>query len=264
VKSESQNFHGGNIFLGVNVNTIFRPKSLFVLPSVAALTVLSSGVSAVAETVDTQELLAEAYVNTTSADLMTSEQFPNAHSQKVADLTPVPGTTVTSAAPLIAESQFSFPSPPTQVAQADIDFGRRTRGGRSYIGVGGNIGLGGEDSSLADGNYAVMSKVGVTNTISIRPAAVFGDNTTILVPITYDFNLQSADPFAEPILIAPYVGVGAAIKTGSDSKTALLVSGGIDFPLSNRFTATASVNAGFFRQTDVGLLLGIGYNFSSF
>lgn len=246
------------------MNTIFRRKNYFFLPSVAALTVLSSGLSAVAETVNTQELLAEDSVNTTSADLISSEQFPNANSQEVADLTPVPGTSVTSAAALVAESQLSFPSSPTQVAQADIDFGRRTRGGRSYIGVGGNIGLGGGESSLADGNYAVMSKVGVTNTISVRPAAVFGNNTTILLPITYDFNLQPADPFAEPILIAPYVGVGAAIKTGSDSETALLVSGGVDFPLSERFTGTASVNAGFFRETDFGLLLGIGYNFNSF
>ncbi|MEA5582929.1 hypothetical protein VB620_16460 [Nodularia harveyana UHCC-0300] len=240
--------------------TLRQSTSFFYLPSLAALTVLASGFSAVAQTVDTQ-LATESPVNTTASDL---QQIPHPHTQEVADLTPIPGTVVTSAASLIPESESTFPSSSTQVAQADIDFGRTTRGGRSYIGVAGNIGLGGGDSSLGDGNFAVMSKVGITDTISVRPAAVFGNNTTILVPVTYDFNLQSADPFAEPVLIAPYVGVGAALKTGDDSKTAVLISGGIDFPLNPKFTATAAVNAGFFSETDIGVMLGVGYNFSGF
>ncbi|MEY3334927.1 MAG: hypothetical protein RLZZ176_3232, partial [Cyanobacteriota bacterium] len=74
----------------------------------------------------------------------------------------------------------------------------------------------------------------------------------------------SGDPFAEPLAIAPYLGVGAAIKTGDNSETAFLVTGGIDVPLNNRFTATAALNAGFFNQTDVGVILGVGYNFSGF
>ncbi|WP_322746072.1 hypothetical protein [Nostoc sp. LEGE 06077] len=45
---------------------------------------------------------------------------------------------------------------------------------------------------------------------------------------------------------------------------AFLVSGGIDVPLNTQFTATASVNAGFFDRTEVGLLVGVGYNFSGF
>jgi len=98
----------------------------------------------------------------------------------------------------------------------------------------------------------------------VRPSAVIGDNTTVLLPITYDFNFRSADAFSEPLPIAPYVGVGAAYKTGDDSQFAFLVSGGIDVPLTPQFSATAAVNAGFFNQTDVGLLLGVGYNFSGF
>jgi hypothetical protein len=153
----------------------------------------------------------------------------------------------------------------TKVAQSDIDLGRTTRGGSSYLGVAANIGLsGGGDASLGDGNFAVVSKIGLTKAISVRPSAVFGNNTTILVPITYDFTFKSADAFSEPLAIAPYVGVGAAYKTGDDSKLAFLVSGGIDVPLTPQFTATAAINAGFFDQTDVGLLLGVGYNFTGF
>ena len=246
-------------------NTLRTRKGLFYLPCVAALSVLGTSLPAVAETVDTQ-ILAESAVNATSTDATDLQQFPNANPQEVANgtLTPVPGTALTSSAALITESNPATQISPTQVAQADIDFGRPTRGGRSYVGVAGNIGIGGGDSSLGDGNFAVISKVGVTNSISVRPSAVFGNNTTILIPVTYDFNLQQADPFDEPLAIAPYVGVGAAIKTGNDSRTALLITGGVDFPLSPQFTATASVNAGFFNQTDVGLLLGVGYNFTGF
>ncbi len=65
-------------------------------------------------------------------------------------------------------------------------------------------------------------------------------------------------------LAAPYIGAGAAFKTGDDSEIGLLISGGIDVPLTPQFTATAAVNAGFFNTTDIGLLLGVGYNFSGF
>ncbi len=246
-------------------NTLRARKGLFYLPCVAALSVLGTSLPAVAETVDTQ-VLTESAVNATSADATDLQEFPNANPQEVANrtLTPVPGTALTSSAALIPESKPTAQFPSTQVAQADIDLGRPTRGGRSYVGVAGNIGVAGGDSSLGDGNFAVISKVGLTNSISVRPSAVFGNDTTILLPITYDFNLQQADPFDEPLAIAPYVGVGAAIKTGGDSSTALLITGGVDFPLNPQFTATASLNAGFFDETDIGLLLGVGYNFTGF
>ncbi len=265
------------------MNTSFLRKGVFWLPSIAALTVLSSGLSAIAQTVDavstqpltespaavasnelsTELVATEATEPSTVADVIKIQQFSSGATEET--LTPVPGTVATSSAILTSEpvQPNSQPSAPT-VAQSDIDLGTTTRGGSSYVGVAGNIGLSGGDSSLGDGNFAVISKVGLTNSISVRPSAIFGDNTTVLLPVTYDFSFQSADPFKEPLAFAPYVGVGAAWKTGDDSQFAFLVSGGIDVPLSSQFTATASVNAGFFDQTDVGLLLGVGYNFSGF
>ncbi|MEH1925972.1 MAG: hypothetical protein V7K14_22780 [Nostoc sp.] len=285
------------------MNTIFLRKGVFWLPSIAALAVLSSGLSASAQTVDkvssqplidpsatvaspnefsteldtaSQNLSTETTETFTVTNLTKVQQLPNAGIQKNASVmpTPVPGTVATSSAMLTSEfvqptsqttsETTSQPSAP-RVAQSDIDLGRTTRGGSSYIGVAANIGLsGGGNSSLGDGNFAVVSKIGLTNSISVRPSAVFGDNTTILVPITYDFSFKSADAFSEPLAIAPYVGVGGAYKTGDDSQFAFLVTGGIDVPLTPQFTATAAVNAGFFDQTDVGLLFGVGYNFTGF
>ncbi|MCC5631201.1 hypothetical protein LC613_25735 [Nostoc sphaeroides CHAB 2801] len=279
------------------MTTIFFRKGVFWLPSIAALTVLSSGLSASAQTVDkvssqaltdpsttvaspnefsteldtvSQNLSTETTETFTATNLAKVQQPPNAIQENASVTpTPIPGTVATSSATLTSEfvqptsQTTSQPSAP-KVAQSDIDLGRTTRGGSSYIGVAANIGLSGGDSSLGDGNFAVVSKIGVTNSISVRPSAVFGDNTTVLVPITYDFTFKSADAFSEPLAIAPYIGVGAAYKTGDDSQLAFLVSGGIDVPLTPQFTATAAVNAGFFDETDIGLLLGVGYNFTGF
>lgn len=259
------------------MNNIFARKGFSWLSGLAAVAVVSTGMSAQAETAPTIDANTDAVSpESLSTELGTQQQsfaFPNATTvnstaNQISDrtVTPIPGTVATTSANLVspaANQPTTFPAANT-VAQSDINIGRRTRGGSSYIGVAGNIGVGGGDSSLGDGNFAAVSKIGLSNTFSIRPSAVFGDNTTILIPVTYDFNFQQADPFDEPLAVAPYIGVGAAIKTGDDSKTALLVSGGIDFPLNNQFTATAAINAGFFDETDVGLLLGIGYNFSGF
>ncbi|MEH2236513.1 hypothetical protein [Nostoc sp.] len=280
------------------MNTIFLRKGVFWLPSIAAFAVLSSGLSASAQTVDkvssqpltepsatvaspnefsteldteSQNLSTQTTETFTATNLTKVQQLPNTAIQENASVTPtpVPGTVATSSATLSSESvqptsqTTSQPSAP-KVAQSDIDLGRTNRGGSSYIGVAANIGLNGGDSSLGDGNFAVVSKIGLTNSISVRPSAVFGNNTTILLPITYDFSFKSADAFSEPLAIAPYIGVGGAYKTGDDSQFAFLVTGGIDFPLTPQFTATAAVNAGFFDQTDIGLLLGVGYNFTGF
>ncbi|MBW4688353.1 MAG: hypothetical protein KME40_25500 [Komarekiella atlantica HA4396-MV6] len=278
------------------MNTILR-KSVFWLPSLAAIAVLGNGLPAVAQTVDIvsnqsltepsaamsrNQLDAELETNsqnlsteTTEKPLVTNftevQQFPNAATQETATriLTPVPGTVTATSVALTSEyvepvSELTSQPSDSRVAQSDIDIGRPTRGGRSYIGVAGNIGISGGTSSLGDGNFAVISKVGLANAISVRPSAVFGDNTTVLIPVTYDFTLQQADPFSEPLAIAPYVGVGAALQTGDNSEVAVLVTGGIDVPLNPQFTATAAVNAGFFDETDIGLSLGVGYNFTGF
>ena len=142
-----------------------------------------------------------------------------------------------------------------------IDPGATTRGGSSFIGVAGNIGISG-NSTLSESNYAVISKIGLTNTISVRPSVIFGGDTLFLVPITLDFSPREADPLnGQQLSISPFLGGGVAINTGGGSDFGFLVTGGVDLPLGDRFTATGTVNAAFLDRTDIGLLLGIGYNF---
>jgi hypothetical protein len=152
------------------------------------------------------------------------------------------------------------PEPTAQIAQ-QVEPGTATRSGPSYIGVGGNIGFGG-GTTLSQGSFAVFSKVGLTQNFSFRPAALFGDNTLFLVPVTVDFPVQTVTETGQQQLgIAPYVGGGAAISTGRDSTVGFLLTGGVDVPISPEFTATAGVNVGFVDETEVGVLLGVGYNF---
>lgn len=150
----------------------------------------------------------------------------------------------------------------TLAQNVDIEPGRATRGGSSYVGIGGNIGLGG-NPSLGDGSFVVNSKIGLTRNISFRPAALIGEDTDFLIPITYDFVIQSADPFA-PVPFAPFLGGGAIVSTNGDNNIGFLLTGGVDVPLSRQLVANGSINVGFRNDTDVGIILGVGYSFVGF
>jgi hypothetical protein len=131
----------------------------------------------------------------------------------------------------------------------------------AYIGVGVNLGLGSGNSDLSQGRFLVYGKLGFTQNISLRPAILLGNQTTFLIPVTYDFPLQAADAI-QPVSFVPYLGGGVIIASGSgNNNIGLLLSGGVDFPISRDFTATAGLNVGFVRSTtDFGILLGIAYN----
>jgi hypothetical protein len=182
---------------------------------------------------------------------------------------PIPGTLSTSAASLTTSVENSpapeaFPEQAdTTVAQGDItniEPGRPTRGGASYIAGGLNIGLGG-DSALGDTTFAISSKIGLSRTFSFRPGVVIGDETAFLLPLTYDLVIRTEDPFTS-IPFAPYIGGGAAVTTGGD--VGFLLTGGVDVPLSRQFVANAAVNVDFGGDTNVGLFLGVGYVFPGF
>jgi len=282
----------------VIVNSILLNKNTFCLTSLTAFAILASNLPAKAQsTKPAANSTSSNQVEIASLDVENVRVQKLSTTVKVKEsntvFTPIPGSVATSSlaltpntpgnatSPSTAQTDGTQPStepntqpstePNTQPStepstepnkKSGIKPGRATRGGSSYIGIGGNIGLTGGSSSLSDGDFSIISKIGFTRKLSFRPSAVLGDNATVLLPVTLDFTSQRlGDQYSEPLAIAPYVGVGAAIKTGSNSDTAVLVTGGIDVPLNAQFTANVSVSAGFFNQTDVGLILGVGYNF---
>lgn len=134
----------------------------------------------------------------------------------------------------------------------------------SYIGVGGNIGLGG-DSALGEGSFMVYSKVALTNNISVRPAVAIETDPTILLPITYDFRSRTVDPIPgetiQPFAVQPFIGGGIGIETSNDADIGPLITGGVDVPLGENLMLTGNANVLFIDDTDFGLMLGVGYRF---
>ena len=186
---------------------------------------------------------------------------------------PVPGTVSTSVAaltpdaasldtanPATVERQQATQTGTSAIVQAEpITPGRATRSGSSYVGLGVNIGAIGR-TPLGDLSGAILSKIGLTRTISVRPAVLINGDATFLLPITLDFPIESAGR----VSFAPYVGVGASFSTGDRKNADLIVSGGVDIPLSSQFTLTAAANAGLINGVELGVLVGIGYNFAGF
>lgn len=224
--------------------------------------VLLIGLSAIALGSSSTPVFAETVLTET-------DRIENTHSQALPPLeinsqslvTPSLSEPVTTE-PATTEAEPLTETTDLQITQIPVDPGRRTRSGPSYIGIGGNIGLGG-DTTLGESGFAVISKIGLTRNLSARPGIVIGsDDPTVLVPVTLDFPISSVAEAGEISLdAAPYVGGGIAISTGSDSLIRPLISAGVDVPIAPRVTATAGVNFAFFDDTEIGLILGAGYNF---
>ena len=232
-----------------------RFQQFFFISSLAGILLFLSGRSAHAEPLPTTPQL-------TATSELSSDLSP----LEVKTI-PIPDRVSTSAASLQPETlsvqtidpipePISEPATP-RVAQV-VTPGRATRSGPSYVGVGANIGFGGR-TDLGRGSFTIFSKIGLTNNLSARPAIVVGSEPALLLPVTVDFPVRSVANGR--VGIAPYVGGGAVISTGNDSVVRALVTGGVDVPLSEEFTANAGVNVGFFGKTEVGLRLGVGYNF---
>lgn len=243
------------------MNTIFSRRVSFLL-SLAAFAVVGNGLSAQAETINTSST----DIDIAETAVVSREATPITQEAVISTAAPVPGTTATSAAPLTPPNLTPQPASPAQtdtaeVAQVDIDPGRPTFGGNSYIGIAANIGIDG-NSALGDANFTIISKIGLTTNIAVRPSAILGDDAVFLIPATFDFAIQPVDAFTEALPIAPYVGGGIAISTGDNDDIGPLITAGVDFPLTPQFTATAAVNVGFLDETDIGLLIGVGYNFT--
>ena len=263
------------------MNSVFFKRASLLL-TLTTLSVFASGLSAQAQTNNSNferkdnKVLTSASVLKSGTGTNVAQVEPTAPDNATpttpgTDGTYTPTTPDTQSVPPTTTPE-TTPTTPTQETQPtestfgdDVEAGRATRGGSSYIGVAGNIGLGGGETALGEGNFSVISKIGFTNAVSVRPSVVIGDNTTILIPVTYDFSVRPTGVDAEAIsTFAPYIGAGIGIATGDNSDVAPMLTAGVDVPIASQFTATAAVNAGFFDSTSVGLAIGVGYNFGGF
>ncbi|ASC72917.1 hypothetical protein XM38_038770 [Halomicronema hongdechloris C2206] len=125
----------------------------------------------------------------------------------------------------------------------------------AYLGVGGNIGIGDNDTAVGDFGFAVISKISLGPRFAVRPSFIFSEeSTSLLAPVTYNFNVLNIRGFR----VQPFLGVGADIDFDDD--TNLLVDAGVDIPISRQFTLNATTNFSVTDDFGAGLVLGVAYN----
>ena len=169
-----------------------------------------------------------------------------------------------------AQAQPSATEPAATLADADSEESvqlaqARRRTTRGVAGSSNFIGIGADFGTTDDISFAVMSKLAFNDQIAVRPSVLIGDGFAVLVPVTYEFNRFSTD--VQGFQLRPYAGVGASyVDSDDDDSFGLLLSGGVDVPLSRRFTANAQANfAGVFSdESNFGVTVGVGYNFDGF
>ena len=132
----------------------------------------------------------------------------------------------------------------------------------NYIGIGGGIGLSNNNqTALGSGGLAILTRTQLTDNLAIHGATVvFGKRppaSTFALTVGVPIRNQSSGR----VVAFPFVGGGLLLRTNNGLKVNPLVTTGVDVPLFNDFTATARVSVGFTDNTDVGLLLGVGYKF---
>jgi hypothetical protein len=108
-----------------------------------------------------------------------------------------------------------------------------------------------------------MKKV-LSDNLSIRNSSViFGSRIpSSNVSLTVDFPIRNED--SGDILVSPFLGGGAAIRNEDGTiYVSPHATAGIDLPLPMGVTGLVHLNMGFpaNRQADIGLLIGVGFNF---
>jgi hypothetical protein len=193
--------------------------------------------------------------NQTAQALETTEAGTTTDSQAIHLLPPEEST----AAPSEAQPGTK---PVTEPATKSDSAPRPQRPLRNYVGIGGSIGVSGLRTGLNEGGGVIVTKNGLNDFLSIRGITVFGSSRTDnTLALTVDLPIRGK---SGSVQVVPFVGGGVLMTSKynlSDLRIRGLVTGGVDVPLSRRFTATASVNAGFTSETNVGVQLGIAYNY---
>ncbi|MCT7982555.1 hypothetical protein NG796_04540 [Laspinema sp. A4] len=142
----------------------------------------------------------------------------------------------------------------------DIELGRTSRGVGNYIGAAINVGLSDDASPLGGGSFALTSKIGLAEQVSVRPSLLFGEDLMLLVPVTIDFPFADTDDSLQ-VDLAPYIGSGIALSTDEDNFIGFFGTVGIDRVLFDRFVANAALNVGYVEEVEVGIFVGGGYRF---
>ena len=113
---------------------------------------------------------------------------------------------------------------------------------------------------ISDEGFVVNGKARLNSNLSVRPAAIVDydfDDVTFLVPLTYDAPAFEVGGSA----LLPFGGAGVRVSTEGDTDFGVLLTGGADYRISERWTANGSINLTFIDDTDIDFVGGVGYTF---
>ena len=135
---------------------------------------------------------------------------------------------------------------------------------RSYVGLGGTIGLSGDTTPLGEGGFSLIGRTSFTDSLSLHTSSIFQDDGLGLFSLTYGIPINNDSSEIERFF--PFAGVGIAIEDlFGDFGVDPLITTGVDISISRKFVGTVRLNLTFPEdETDIGLLVGVGYRFSIF
>ena len=128
----------------------------------------------------------------------------------------------------------------------------------NYVGAG--VGLG--DLGDSDIGLSINSKITVADNVSVRPGVIsdldFSNDgeTVFLAPVTYDFSSLTDDG-----RLLPYVGGGLSVSTEGKGAVGPLLTGGVDYRLTDRLVANGAVHWSIYGDSQVNGSVGLGYTF---
>jgi hypothetical protein len=134
---------------------------------------------------------------------------------------------------------------------------------KSYIGLGGTIGLSGNNTALGTGGLAILSKKVLNDLLSIHSNSVVFGSTIPSSSNALTLNFPIRDSTTQEIVVSPFLGAGIQLRNIDGLYISPLAVGGVDIPLNKSLTGTIRLEAAFPNtgNTDMGISMGIGYNF---
>lgn len=134
---------------------------------------------------------------------------------------------------------------------------------KSYIGIGGTIGLTGNTSSLGTGGFSILSRTVLNDFLAIHGNNVVFGSGTASSNNALTLNFPIRDSNTQEIVVSPFIGGGIQFRNDEGIYISPLAVGGVDIPISKSLTGTVRGQAAFPNtgNADVGVTVGIGYSF---
>ena len=155
------------------------------------------------------------------------------------------------------ESEIEINDKVTEIASESEE--KKKRPSSSYTGLGGVIGINGDDTALGEGGFSILGRNAFGKNLSLHNSTIIQDDSLTLLAITYGIPIQNST--SERELFFPFIGGGIAMEDiFGDFDVDPLITTGVDVPIAKSLVGTVRVNAVFSEDdTDVGLLLGVGF-----